>query len=102
VARPQDASGQVAEAHEVQAHEAPAAQNTLRRKTMTRKKYLYADEPCDRTEGHEDVYAAWQRLFGEPFDRAKAVRVDDDGDSFTYYMPNGHALIIACDGHYID
>lgn len=66
-------------------------------------KYLWADEPCDRfLDGHESVYAAWRRLFGETLDLKDAVETIDNGDHTIYRMANGHTVVIACDGNTIE
>lgn len=39
-----------------------------------------------------NVSAAWQRLFGEPFDKAKAVETWDAGDATGYLMPGGYVV----------
>jgi hypothetical protein len=68
---------------------------------LRRGKLLWADEPCEREAGSESVYEAWDRLFGEPLDVRRAVRLDDGGDATTHHMPNGHCVTFACDGNYI-
>jgi hypothetical protein len=47
------------------------------------------DDATPGTEGHETLSMAWQRLFGEQFDRAKALQTEDGGDADWLLMPNG-------------
>jgi hypothetical protein len=68
---------------------------------MERGKRIWADEPCDRTEGHENIYAVWKRLFGERLQTGRAVQFEDGGDVVRYRMPNGYVVEFACDGHAI-
>lgn len=42
--------------------------------------------------GSSDVAEAWERLFGEPFDKAKAIEKEDLGDAIGYLMPGGFVV----------
>lgn len=42
--------------------------------------------------GVNDVATAWEKLFGEPFDKAKAVEKQDLGDAIGYVMPGGFVV----------
>ena len=39
-----------------------------------------------------DVSKAWKRLFGEPFNKAKAVETQNVGDATGYLMPGGYVV----------
>jgi len=42
--------------------------------------------------GSSDVAGAWERLFGEPFDKSKAIEKEDLGDAIGYLMPGGFVV----------
>jgi YgiT-type zinc finger domain-containing protein len=42
--------------------------------------------------GVSDVSAAWKRLFGEPFDKTKAIERRDLGDATGFLMPGGYVV----------
>jgi hypothetical protein len=64
------------------------------------------DECCRGLPGHEDIAAAWERIFGEKdfqqqWDSVKSTE-EDGGDAFTRTMPNGVKVIFSCEGWSIE
>ncbi len=69
-------------------------------------KVVYADEHCDRTEGHVDMPEAFQKRYGMEYETwKKGTALFDAGDAFFRigYISNPQELlrvevIIGCDG----
>ena len=66
---------------------------------------VWADEPCDRTEGHKCCSEVFVERYGIPFPDWQKV-IHDAGDAFYYLgyveMPPGERFVVevvhACDG----
>jgi len=56
------------------------------------------DDATPGTDGHEDLDAAWRRLFGEKLDTADATDVGGADDATFYVMPNGATAIASYPG----
>jgi hypothetical protein len=51
-----------------------------------------------RDPDRETLETAWTALYGEPWDRAKAIKQNDRGDHTLYHMPNGAVAYYGYDG----
>lgn len=73
----------------------------------TRPKRLWTEDDATMHQGaelgHENVDAAFQRLFGRSLEEAKKIgEAFDGGDHFGWRFPDGVTVTIACDGAFID
>lgn len=56
------------------------------------------DDATTRDPDHEDLDAAWRRMFGEKLDTADAVDTGSAPDATFYRMPNGATAIVSYPG----
>lgn len=66
---------------------------------VKRKRVWVEDDATPGTEGHEGLYGAWQRLFGEKLELFRAVKLTDYADGEDYLMPNGHIAYLSYPGN---
>ncbi len=57
------------------------------------------DDATHGMEGHENLEAAYKRLFGAPFVKTDAAQHEDAGDADIYLMPDGHVVVSSFPGN---
>lgn len=65
-----------------------------------KNKAIFSEDDA-KPEGYKKAIEKWKELFGEEFDRTKALVYLDLQDSFYWLMPNGYIYCLCYDGCYI-